>query len=80
MVHEVQSIPPRPRTVKWRAVLWHWWPVAFCGFVLGIYGGLITLMTFMAADGKPADDRLIDSDSQMVQATMNPSPPKLLKQ
>lgn len=66
MTHELQSIPPVPRRVKWRAVLWHWWPVAFLGFVLGIYGGLITLMTFMAADGKPADDRLIDAGSHTV--------------
>ncbi len=66
MTHELQAIPPRPRQVQWRAVLWHWWPVAFLGFALGIYGGLITLMTFTAADGKPADDRLINASSEMV--------------
>jgi len=70
MSHELQSIPPSPRTVKWRAVLWRWWPIAFVGFALGIYGGLITMMTFMAADGKPADDRLIDAGSHVVTAVV----------
>ena len=60
MTREVHNIPPAPRHVRWRAVLWHWWPVAFFGFVLAVYGGLITLMLFLAAGGKPSDDRRLD--------------------
>ena len=60
MTREVHDIPPAPRHVRWRAVLWHWWPVAFLGFMLAVYGGLITLMLFMAAGGKPSDDRRLD--------------------
>ncbi len=62
MTREVHDIPPAPRRVRWRAVLWHWWPVAFVGFVLAVYGGLITLMLFLAAGGKPTDDRRLDRE------------------
>jgi hypothetical protein len=48
-------------------VLWHWWPVAFLGFVFGIYGGLITLMTALAAGGKQSDDLLIDAEARTVE-------------
>lgn len=60
MTREVHDIPPAPRRVRWRAVLWRWWPVAFFGFVLAVYGGLITLMLFLAQTGKPSDDRTLD--------------------
>ena len=60
MTREVHDIPPAPRHVRWRAVLWHWWPVAFFGFMLAVYGGLITLMLFLASGGKPSDDHRLD--------------------
>jgi len=60
MTREVHDIPPAPRHVRWRAVLWHWWPVAFFGFMLAVYGGLFMLMLFLAAGGKPSDDRRLD--------------------
>jgi hypothetical protein len=46
--------------------LWRWWPFAFSGFILGVYGGLITLMLVFAAGGKPADDKLLDTHSEVV--------------
>ena len=55
MTREVHDIPPAPRHVRWRAALWHRWPLAFLGFVLAVYGGLITLMLFLASTGKPED-------------------------
>lgn len=59
MSREIREIPPTPRRVKWRAVLWCWWPLAFAGFLLGIYCGLVTLMLFLAFGGKPADDKAL---------------------
>lgn len=35
--------------------MWHWWPFAFAGFVLGVYGGAISLMLFLWARGNPDD-------------------------
>ena len=66
MTREIHDIPPTPRTVRWRAVLWHWWPVAFAGFMLGVYGGLMTLMLFLAKGGKQADDLRLDAGSVRV--------------
>ncbi|MHC4512762.1 MAG: DUF3592 domain-containing protein [Planctomycetota bacterium] len=62
MTREVHDIPPVPRQVRWRAVLWHWWPLAFVGFVLAVYGGLFTLMLYLAMGGKPADDHRLDRE------------------
>ena len=64
MTREVHDIPPAPRIVRWRAVLWHWWPMAFVGFVLAVYGGLLTLMLYVAAGGKPSDDRRLDRECE----------------
>ena len=64
MTREVHDIPPAPRRVRWRAVLWHWWPMAFLGFVLAVYGGLLTLMLYLAAGGKPSDDRRLDQECE----------------
>jgi len=50
--------------------LWHWWPVAFVGFFLGVYGGLITLMLVLAHGGKPADDVLLDQHGVVVDAVV----------
>lgn len=66
MTREIHDIPPTPRTVRWRAVLWHWWPVAFAGFMLGVYGGLMTLMLFLAKGGKLSDDVRLDAASVRV--------------
>ena len=66
MTREIHEIPPTPRPVRWRAVLWHWWPVALGGFVFGVYGGLWTLMLFLAWGGKPSDDLLIDANPVVV--------------
>ncbi len=70
MTREIHDIPPAPRDVRLRAVLWHWWPVAFVGFVLGVYGGLITLMLVLAHGGKPADDLLLDQHGVVIDAVV----------
>ena len=70
MTREIHDIPPSPRAVLWRAVLWHWWPVAFCGFILGVYGGLWTLMWVLAMGGKQADDLLIEVRREVVTGTV----------
>ena len=70
MTREIHDIPPSPRSVRWRAVLWHWWPVAFCGFIFGVYGGLWTLMLVLAKGGKQADDLLIEAHSVVVTGTV----------
>lgn len=63
MQHEIQDIPPTPRRPRWRALLWHCWPVAFLGFVFGVYGGLLTLMVSLYMGGKPRDDLRLDRGS-----------------
>jgi hypothetical protein len=60
MTREVHEIPPAPRTARWRVVLWFRWPFALVGFLLGVYGGLWTLMLFFHASGKPRDDAILD--------------------
>lgn len=71
MTREVHDIPPAPRRVRWRAVLWHRWPVAFLGFVLAVYGGFITLMLCLAAGGKPADDGRLDRECVVTRGIVN---------
>jgi hypothetical protein len=56
MTREVHDIPPAPRLVRWRAVLWHRWPLAGMGAFLAVYFGLVALMLFHARGGKPRDD------------------------
>ena len=54
MLQEIRKIPPAPREVRWRAVLWHRWPIALVGFVFAVYGGVFTLMLYFAAGGRRA--------------------------
>ena len=63
MTREVREIPPVPRPVRWSAVLWFRWPLALCAFLLGVYGGLWTLMLYFASSGKPLDDVKLDRGS-----------------
>ncbi len=60
MLQEIRKIPPAPREVRWRAVLWHRWPIALLGFVFAVYGGVFTLMLYFAAGGKPSDEARLD--------------------
>ncbi len=64
MFREIREIPPAPREVRWRAVLWHRWPIALLGFALAVYGGAFTLMLFFAAGGKASDDARLDRRSR----------------
>ena len=70
MTREVHEIPPAPRHVRWRAVLWHWWPLTFVGFLLAVYGGLLTLMLFLAEGGWPSDDRRLDRECVQTTGTV----------
>jgi len=54
MTREVHDIPPAPRQVRWRAVLWHWWPLAFLGFVLAVHGASRLVM---ASDFAPVNSQ-----------------------
>lgn len=51
MSREVHAVPPAPRHVLWRAVLWHRWPLALAGFLLAVYGGLFGMMLGFAGTG-----------------------------
>lgn len=64
MRRELQQIPPAPRTPRWPPVLWARWPLAFLAFVGAVYGGVITLMFYHAAGGKPGDDTRLDRDGR----------------
>ncbi|MCA8958804.1 MAG: hypothetical protein KDC87_22190, partial [Planctomycetes bacterium] len=66
MTREIHDIPPSPRRVRHASVMWHWWPVALGALMFGVYGGLLTLMLFLARGGKQADDLKIDADSRVV--------------
>lgn len=63
MLQEIRKIPPAPREVRWRAVLWHRWPIALFGFVFAVYGGVFTLMLYFAAGGKPSDEARLDREA-----------------
>ena len=63
MSHAVQQIPPALRELRWDAVLWHFWPLAFLGLGLAVYGGLWTLMLYFASGGKPSDDVRLDQEA-----------------
>lgn len=62
MVREIQAIPPAPRRVRWRAVLWHQWLLVVVGGSLSGYGSLIAWMLFLAAGGKASDNRRLDKE------------------
>ena len=68
MFQEIRKIPPAPREVRWRAVLWHRWPVALLGFVFAVYGGVFTLMLYFAAGGKPSDGARLDREATIANA------------
>lgn len=70
MTREVHHIPPAPRQVRVRAFLWHWWPLAFVGFLLAVYGGAWTLMMFLAFQGKPIEDSKLDREGQICPGRM----------
>jgi hypothetical protein len=60
MVHDIRSIPPAPRQVRWRKVLGYRWPLGAATFLLAIYGGVLTWMLFLAHGGKAQDDWALD--------------------
>lgn len=68
MLQEIRKIPPAPREVRWRAVLWHRWPIALVGFVFAVYGGVFTLMLYFAAGGKPSDGARLDREASRANA------------
>jgi len=67
MMREVHGIPPAPRRVRWRAVLWYRWPLALAAFVLAIYGGAFTWMLFLAHGAKPSDNERLDRAQELGQ-------------
>jgi hypothetical protein len=63
MTREVQGIPPAPRRVRWRAVLWSRWPLCLCALVLTVYGGVWDWMLFLAYGAKPSDNARLEEPS-----------------
>jgi hypothetical protein len=61
MRREIQSIPPAPRQVRWRAVLWHRWVLGLFAFAFGVYGGAVTWMFFLAFGELPSDNARLDA-------------------
>lgn len=78
---QVHDIPPSPRHVRWSAVLWRRWPLALAGFVMAIFGGLVTLMlTYHRAGSAAADDGRLDEHGVETTArvtAITPSPAHL---
>jgi hypothetical protein len=71
MTREVHEIPPAPRRVRWSAALWHRWPLAFLGFVLAVYGGLIGVMlNYSDTGGLSRTDRLLDAGARTAPAVV----------
>lgn len=70
MSREVHEIPPAPRIVRWRAVLWYRWPLGFAGLFMTVYFGLFALMLFHARGGKPQDDTKLDASPHRTRGTV----------
>jgi hypothetical protein len=61
MTREVHEIPPAPRLVRWRAVLWRRWPLLLLGTMFGVYGGLLAIMLgYASTGGLSSSDTLLD--------------------
>jgi hypothetical protein len=61
MTREVHEIPPAPRLVRWRAVLWRRWPLLLLGLLGGVYGGLFAIMLgYASTGGLSRSDTLLD--------------------
>jgi hypothetical protein len=61
MTREVHEIPPAPRLVRWRAVLWRRWPLLLLGVMFGVYGGLLAIMLgYASTGGLTRSDTLLD--------------------
>lgn len=62
MTREVQGIPPAPRRVRWRSVVWYAWPLCFLALLLSVYGGVFDWMLFLAYSGKARDNERLDTE------------------
>jgi hypothetical protein len=62
MTREVQGIPPAPRRVRWRAVLWYGWPLCLRALLLTVYGGVFNWMLLLAYSGKAGDNARLDQE------------------
>ena len=71
MRHEVRTIPPAPRTVRWRPLFAHRWLLLGIGGALAVIGGLLAWLMFLQAGGKMSmGPRLDRGPVQRVEATV----------
>lgn len=62
MMHEVRSIPPAPRRVRFKSLVAHRWPLLAVGGILVVLGLLIAWLMFLQSGGKMSDSARLDRD------------------
>src|SRR5262245_25303800 len=66
MMHEVRSIPPAPRRVRFKSLVAHRWPLLAVGGTLVVLGLLIAWLMFLQSGGKMSDGARLDRDPKAV--------------
>jgi hypothetical protein len=60
MRHEVRSIPPAPRRIRWRPLFAHRWLLLATGGVLAVAGCLVAWLMFLQSGGKMSEGPRLD--------------------
>lgn len=78
MALELRDIPPAPRDVRPRAVVWRAFGVCLAGAVLLVYGGVLTLLLWISDRGSyyTEADRTLDRERQVLVGTVTAVDPR----
>lgn len=60
MMHEVRSIPPAPRNIRFLPLAAHRWPLFALGAFCSVAGCLLAWLMFLQSGGKPSDQRRLE--------------------
>jgi len=71
MTSQIRDIPPSPRRVRWSAVVCFRWPFLVAALFFGGYGGLVTLMLWMASqEDHPRAESRLDAAARIAPGTI----------